>query len=53
MDGNKHGIDPCIITNMHSSDIKGILIWSSSFILQTNERSIRWQNFISTCAVHI
>jgi len=26
-----------------------ILIWRPSFALQTNERSIRWQNLISTC----
>ena len=28
-------------------------IWHPSFALQTNERSSRWQNLISTCAVHI
>ena len=26
-----------------------IIIWHPSFAVQTNERSIRWQNFISTC----
>ena len=35
-------------------DVKHIvLIWRPSFALQTNEWSIRWQNLISTCAVHI
>ena len=34
-------------------EILYVLIWSPSFDLQTNERSIRLQNFISTCAVHI
>jgi len=30
-----------------------ILTWRPSFALQTNERSTGWQNFLSTCDVHI
>ena len=34
-------------------NITDTLIWRPSFAMQTKERSIRWQNLISTWTVHI